>query len=294
VLSVCICTYNRAQSLARTLDTLAAQVGVDWANVEVVVVDNNCTDDTADVVAAAAAPLPVRRVVEQAQGLASARNRALAVARGGWIIFTDDDVLLERDWLRSYTEAFDAFPEASFAAGRIVPLWKQGRPGWFKGEHLDLMDGVLVWYDIGTNVRAMMPADPEPFGANFAVRRALVESIGVFEPSLGMHGKKLGRGEETEFFIRAKAAGAKGIYVGRALCHHPVEAARLSLPALYHYGVASGRAYRAIMNTRESGSRLKGAAFLARGMLQLLKGRGDRFRQCVINAGIQAGLSSHE
>ena len=155
MLSVCVCTYNRAQSLARTLDTLVAQIGVNWANVEVVVIDNNCTDDTADVVAAAAARLPVRRVIEQAQGLANARNRALAVSRGRWIIFTDDDVLLERDWLRSYTEAFDAFPKASFAAGRIVPLWKQGRPGWFKGERLDLMNGVLGWYDIGTDVRAM-------------------------------------------------------------------------------------------------------------------------------------------
>ena len=294
MLSVCICTYNRAQSLARTLDTLAAQNGVDWATVEVIVIDNNCTDDTRDIVAAAAARLPVRRVIEQAQGLANARNRALAVSRGRWIIFTDDDVLLEQDWLRSYNEAFDEFPEANIAAGRIVPLWKQGRPGWFKGQQLDLMNGVLVWYDRGTDVRVMAPSDPEPFGANFAMRRALVERIGVFDPGLGMHGRKLGRGEDTEFFIRAKAAGAKGIYVGRALCYHPVEADRLSLPALYRYGVASGRAYRTIMNPLESGSRLKGAAFLARGMLQLLKGRGDRFRQCVIHAGIQAGLISHE
>jgi glucosyl-dolichyl phosphate glucuronosyltransferase len=294
MLSICICTYNRAHSLARTLDTLATQIGVDWASIEVIVVDNNCTDDTADVVSAAAARLPVRRIVEQAQGLANARNGALAESRGQWIIFTDDDVLLEPDWLPSYAEAFDAFPEASFAGGRIVPLWKQGRPGWFKGERLDLINGVLGWYDLGTDVRAVTPADPEPFGANFAVRKALVENIGVFEPSLGMLGKKLGRGEETEFFIRARAAGAKGIYVGRAVCHHPVEADRLTLPALYRYGVASGRAYRAIMNPRESASRLKGAAFIARGMLQLLKGRGDRFRQCVINAGIQAGLLSQE
>jgi glycosyltransferase involved in cell wall biosynthesis len=257
VLSVCICTYNRAQSLARMLDTLAAQIDVDWENIEVIVVDNNCTDDTANVVASAAARLPIRHIVEQVQGLANARNRALAVSRGRWIIFTDDDVLLEQDWLRSYNEAFDAFPEASFAGGRIVPLWKEGRPGWFKGQQLDLMNGVLVWYDIGTEVRAMIPSDPEPFGANFAMRRALVERIGVFKASLGMHGKTLGRGEETEFFIRAKAAGAKGIYVGSALCHHPVEADRLSLPALYRYGIASGRAYRVIMSPQESGSRLK-------------------------------------
>jgi glycosyltransferase involved in cell wall biosynthesis len=80
------------------------------------------TDATADVVAAAASRLPVRRVVEQAQGLAHARNRALSVSCGQWIIFTDDDVFVERDWLRSYTEALDAFPEASFAAGRLAGL----------------------------------------------------------------------------------------------------------------------------------------------------------------------------
>ena len=153
-------------------------------------------------------------------------------------------VLLEPDWLLSYTEAFDAFPEAGFAGGRIVPSGITA-PGWFKGERLDLIDGVLGWYDLGTDVRATTPADPEPFGANFAVRRALVESIGAFEPSLGMHGKKLGRGEETEFFIRAKAAGAKGIYVGRALCHHPVEADRLrsrpSIVTAWPVGAPTGR-----------------------------------------------------
>src|SRR5215211_5509738 len=102
MLSVCVCTYNRAHSLARTLDTLVAQIGVNWANVEVVLVDNNCTDQTADVAADFAARLPLRYVVEKTQGLANARNRALAVSRGRWIVFTDDDVLLEQDWLRSY------------------------------------------------------------------------------------------------------------------------------------------------------------------------------------------------
>jgi len=276
------------------LESLASQSGVDWSGVEVLIVDNNSTDDTANVVSAAATRLPVRRVVEQVQGLANARNRALAVARGEWIIFTDDDVLLEPDWLLSYAEAFDTFPEAGFAGGRIVPLWKNGPPGWFKGERLDLMNGVLVWYDLGTDVRIATSADPEPFGASFALRRALVDRIGVFHPGLGMHGTRLGRGEETEFFLRAVAAGAKGIYVGRALCRHPVQLDRLTLAALYRYGVASGRAHRAIRNPRETGSRVKGVAFLARGMLQLLKGRGDRFRQCVINAGIQAGLASHK
>ena len=92
MLSVCICTYNRAQSLARTLDTLAAQIGVDWANVEVVVVDNNCTDDTADVVAAAPARAagPARR--RAGTGPCQCAKPGLAVSRGRWIIFTDDDV----------------------------------------------------------------------------------------------------------------------------------------------------------------------------------------------------------
>jgi glycosyltransferase involved in cell wall biosynthesis len=90
MISVCICTYNRSESLRRTLESLARQNNIDLG--EVLIVDNNCTDGTAEVVESFRERLPIRLVTESQQGLAHARNRAAAEFRGGVLLFTDDDV----------------------------------------------------------------------------------------------------------------------------------------------------------------------------------------------------------
>src|SRR5262245_59094613 len=107
MLSVAICTHNRCESLAYTLQTLAVQADVDWSQVEVIVVDNNCLDATLEVIDRFAGSLPIRRVAETTQGLSHARNRALAETQGDWIVFTDDDVLLDKGWLHAYQQAFE-------------------------------------------------------------------------------------------------------------------------------------------------------------------------------------------
>lgn len=289
-LSVCICTYNRAALLEQTLATLSAQEGVAWGDIEVLVVDNNCTDSTTAITATASDTLPLRRVVEQSQGLSYARNRAVAEARGHWIIFTDDDVILDPNWLSDYVEAIKRNPGVDFVGGRITPHWISGRPRWFRGQHLDLLDGLLVWYDLGRETRTLSAADPEPFGANFGFRRSLVDTVGPFRTDLGARGDGSGRGEETEFLRRARRAGARGLYVGAAHCRHIADPRRFTLPALYRYGISKGIAHRAMTDPSVSGSSTKALLYLARGLRQLLVGRGDRFRQCVINAGIQHGF----
>ena len=77
MISVCICTHNRSQSLRRTLDSLVEQEHLDEGEVEVLIVDNNCVDDTSQVVEAFQKALPIRLVTENQQGLACARNRAV-------------------------------------------------------------------------------------------------------------------------------------------------------------------------------------------------------------------------
>ena len=99
----------------------------------------------------------------------------------------------------------------------------------------------------------------------------------------------LGRGEETEFLMRARDAGAQGVYVGEALCFHAYDRARLTPAALYRYGIACGRSHNAIADRPHRGGYGTAAWFVVRGMVQMLKGRGDRFRQCIINAGIEMG-----
>jgi glycosyltransferase involved in cell wall biosynthesis len=287
--SVCICTYNRSQSLRRTLNSFAAQNDVNVDTVELLIVNNNCTDDTDEVVEAFRERLAIRRVTESRQGLAHARNKAVAEFRGEVLLFTDDDVRLETGWLAAYQDAIHRFPEADYFGGRILTDWGQAKPRWIGDEPLPLIDGALVWFDHGAETRMFRATEPPPFGASFAIRRQLSDKIGLFRTDLGPGGIGRGFGDETEFLMRARAAGAQGVYVGEALCFHVYDPKRITLPALYRYGVACGRSQNAIADQPHRGSYDAAALFVARGIFQLLKGRGDRFRQCIINAGIEMG-----
>jgi glycosyltransferase involved in cell wall biosynthesis len=289
MISVCICTYNRSESLQRTLESLASQLNADSGVIELLIVDNNCTDDTHQIVESFRVSLPVRRVIESRQGLAHARNRAVTEFRGDVLLFTDDDVRFGTGWLAAYEEAIRCFPGAGYFGGRILPDWGSKKPQWIGHEPLPLIDGLLVWFDHGTKTRPFERTEPPPFGASFAIRRQLFDKIGLFRVDLGTGGTSLGRGEETEFLIRARDRGAQGVYVGEAPCFHAYDRSRFTLAALYQYGIACGRSHNAMMARPNCGSYPAAAWSVLRGLYQAVRGRGDRFRQCVINAGIQIG-----
>src|SRR4029453_19431661 len=100
-LSVLICTSNRSPPLGQTLDTLQRATPPDDCAVEILVVDNNSSDETHDVVCrtAGAGPFPIRYLIERQQGKGFALNSGLAIAHGDAIALTDDDVLPAKDWL---------------------------------------------------------------------------------------------------------------------------------------------------------------------------------------------------
>src|SRR5260370_34261599 len=100
--SVIICTWNRPRLLDQTLEQMARlrlPPDVAW---ELLVVNNNCTDQTDTVLRRHQSRLPLRRILEPRQGLSHARNAAAAAARGEILLWTDDDVLVDRDWLAAY------------------------------------------------------------------------------------------------------------------------------------------------------------------------------------------------
>ncbi len=252
MITVCICTYNRSESLRRTLESLAGQKNIHAS--EVLIVDNNCTDGTAGVVGSFRERLPIRMVKENQQGLAHARNRAAAEFRREVLLFTDDDVRFGTRWLGAFEDAIRSFPDADYFGGRILPDWGDRKPRWIKEEPLPLIDGLLGWFDHGAESRLMRPTEQPPFGASFAIRRRLLEQIGLFRVDLGTGGMGLGRGEETEFLMRARGARAQGVYVGEALCFHAYDPGRLTVGALYRYGVSCGRSHNAIVQQPRCGS----------------------------------------
>src|SRR5262249_47996355 len=111
--TVAICTWNRCHLLAQTLTAmikLRVPAGIAW---DVIVVDNNSTDDTKAVTASFGDRLPLRYVLEPELGLCHARNRALTESSAEYIIFTDDDVLVSDDWLEGFCRAAMMFTDAA-------------------------------------------------------------------------------------------------------------------------------------------------------------------------------------
>jgi len=224
--SVVIATRNRQALLAITLDALAGQ---DWPDdhVEIIVADNGSTDETAKVVAEAAARLgsPLVRYLFVAEpGKSNAVNQALAVASGTLIALTDDDVRPEPTWLRRLAAAFDE-TSADFVAGRVLPDWETSPPEWVS----PAVYGVIAVPDNG-EVRIELPNSQQkvvPIGANMAVRRSVIRSIGGLRVDLGKLEGSLRTGEDHEFFLRMLHSGFRGVYEPTAIVHHRVGAERL-------------------------------------------------------------------
>ncbi len=206
--SVVIGTYNRAHLLEGALEALASQEVPDSLKWEIVVVDNNSSDTTAQVVTAFSktAAIPVRYVLEPQQGLSHARNRGTREARGSIIAFTDDDVLPAPDWIAQVAAAIDRW-NAHGVGGRILPRWEGLPPRWLI-DNRHLLNRIAVMDFEASRLLALpLEAPPQVWGANMAFRRELFERIGEFDPRRGIVGKTLIRGEDTDLINRALERG---------------------------------------------------------------------------------------
>lgn len=227
MISVIVATHNRRPLLEKTLAALARQ---DWPHdqLEVVVIDNDSTDGTADLLASVAArgrgpELVVRH--EPRPGKSHAVNTGLLAARGDLLAFTDDDVIPDRGWLSELARAIQE-TGADFATGRITPLWEARPPAWLTPE----LYGVLAIPENGPKrlrLGAGINEEIMPIGANMAVRRHVVSTIGGWRTDLGKLRQTLRSGEDHEFFLRMIRAGCTGVYEPAARVAHFVPAARL-------------------------------------------------------------------
>lgn len=222
--SIIVCTYNRAESLKDTLAALNRLEALPTRTWEVIVVDNNSRDQTRQVVEAAQQTWPrLRYVFESAQGLSHARNRGITEAAGGIILFTDDDVLPEQDWLESTLAGLEKFA-ADACGGYIAPIWETPPPDWLT----ERFYGFLAVRTDRTDDCIITDTTQTPFGANMAFRKGVFTQVGEFDTSRGRKGKVLASGEDSEMFERILAAGLKVAFLGGARVHHKVESFRLT------------------------------------------------------------------
>ncbi len=224
LVTVAICTWNRARLLDQTLTRMRALIvpkGVSW---ELLVVNNNCSDETDEVLDKHGSHLPLRRLFESKQGLSNARNCASAAACGEITLWTDDDVLVHPEWLAAYVGAAQDWPNAAFFAGTISPWFSVQPPKWVRN-NLPVLEGAFAIRQLGDLIRPL--ADHEhPFGANMAFRTEYLKRH-LFDGRFGRFGKELINGEESVFINRLRAHGCGGVWVGSACVEHYIPKERL-------------------------------------------------------------------
>ncbi len=219
-LSIIIPTWNNAARLRITLASFQAARRPD-ASWEMVVVNNNCTDETDDVLDEYGGLLPLRPVHEPRQGLSFARNAGLEAASGRLIVFADDDVEIVPDWLEVYRLAFEEHPEGHFFGGPIrsdfaVPV---------DADLLPLAPFSVRGWDFGPE-RTYLQAGQHFLGANWAAPAQALGRAGGFDPEHGLNPSRKGvrAGEESDLMDRLRAQGLRGLYLPEAALSHWVPA----------------------------------------------------------------------
>lgn len=221
MISVIICTYNRDKYIYNVLESLAKGT-LKPDEYEIVLIDNNCTDNTAaelDRFEKAWPDVRLRRFVESSQGLSFARNRGIREAKGDILVYVDDDAFVNSDYLENYLELFQRRKDIDAAGGPIIPHYETGEePGWMTYHLKRLLTGYLYF----GNKEKAFPGENYPGGGNAAYRREVFEKVGFYNVELGRKGGDLGGGEEKDIFSKMKAAGMKFLYTPGSILYHSI------------------------------------------------------------------------
>jgi glycosyltransferase involved in cell wall biosynthesis len=216
--TVAICTFNRAESLRRTLNSIAELHIPSDLTWEIVIIHNS-TDHTDAVICEYLHSLPVRKELETQTGLSNARNQAIDTAKGEYIVWTDDDVIVDPGWLRAYVDAFQRWPEAAVFGGRIKPRYEPPVTRWVVEAQRQL-EGPFAIRDFGDRVKPLSIAGYRiPFGANFAVR-AKEQRAFRYDPNLGAAPNRSRTDDEIEVITRLLDSGATGYWIPEAVVEH--------------------------------------------------------------------------
>ena len=236
--TVAICTWNRAELLSEALETLCAvriPVGIRW---ECIVVNNACTDRTDKVLASFAERLPLRRLYEPVAGLARARNCAAREARGELLLFIDDDIRVEFEWLAAYLGAMVRWPTAKYFGGIIEPLFSREPPD-FVTYNPETFEGILGMRNLGAVERPFRDGEG-PYGGNMALRRSVFEQW-TFDERLGHRHADRIAGEETQLFDNLMKNGQSGVWIPDARVKHVIAPELLTATELRRHFIAFGR-----------------------------------------------------
>jgi succinoglycan biosynthesis protein ExoM len=227
-ISVCIATYRRPDRLSELLADLARQ---QLLPEQVVVVDNDASGSARPVVERwrAEVPFQIEYEIQPERGIALTRNLTVALARGAWLAFVDDDERAPESWLQGLLEAAEHH-RADGVLAPVVPRLPSDAPAWIRRGR---------FYDFPRMVTGgEVPLNRMRFG-NVLLRGEPLRALpGPFDASYG-----LTTGEDSDLLIRLVQAGSRVIWCDEAVVYEPVESARLSLRWLLQRALSGGQEF---------------------------------------------------
>lgn len=233
LVSVIVCTRNRAKYLRQTLSSLTS-LEHDPAQFEIVIVDNGSADDTKAVAKRHEQVNPdygIRYVYEPEPGLLSARHRGAIEAEGEILAYVDDDVLVAKNWLSRIVATFNDFT-VHIVGGPSLPLYENDPPLWietlWKHDPRGKWLGSLSLLDFGRN-----PIEIDPifvWGLNYSIRKDSLVRLGGFHPDcIPKHLQRFQGNGETGLSLKAREKGMKAMYQPGALVYHVIPKERLTI-----------------------------------------------------------------
>lgn len=215
------------------MQQIVIPAGASW---ELLIVDNNSSDDTDAVIDSYQDRLPIRKLLEKKQGHSNSRNCAVAAATGDWLLWTDDDVLIESDWLANYVGAATQDSESVFFGGPVVPWFETDPPAWLM-EIWEKVKNAYAIRDLGA-LPIVCTQELIPFGANFAVRLDVQKKY-LYDPMTGRRGTGMVGGDETSVLSRIMSDGLQGRWIPNASVQHFLPKSRLTLRYLrsFYFGL---------------------------------------------------------
>jgi glucosyl-dolichyl phosphate glucuronosyltransferase len=240
-ISIVLPTYNRAADLPQAIDSALDQTAPPDAY-ELVVVDNNSTDDTGRLVDDLSRRYPgrIRYVLERKQGVAYARNAGIGASRAEILAFFDDDVRVAPDWIETLLRVYRECPGVECLGGKVLPEWSAPPPPWLTRAHW----APLALQDFGDAPMILSPENPKGLiSANLSCRRSLLNRIGGFSPVFQRVKDGIGSLEDDEWIRRLWKAGGRALYVPDLIAYTDVPGARLTRDYHRRWHRGHGRFY---------------------------------------------------
>jgi len=257
MISVVMATHNGMTTLPLAMEAFKGVRPPD-GGVEFILVDNSSGDATRGFLDQFLDALPLTVLSEPRKGKSFALNKAIGAARGELIVFADDDVLPEAQWLLAFSQAAAAYPDVDLFAGQVRHFWQKTPPRWL---HRLAEEGRSYG---GTPVDQPEGPVPATFfkGGNFMVRRRIIGSVRFSErPGVNFAGDAASAGgEDTAFVQEALSGSRKAHYVPGACVKHIVRPSQVGILPVFRRYLRIGRSM-ALSNREQfdpGGARLLG------------------------------------